>query len=376
MKSVTEESSKSRDEVVLVTGFPSFTAIRLIRKIVASDPRARLVVLARERRRQAAQALVTGLPGADRQRIRVVLGDVFAMDLGLSGPEVRELTGELTTVHHLAGVYRPNLSRELAERVHVEGTRGVLELAGECRRLRRLCLYSTAFVSGKRKGVVLEDELDEGQTFRDVWEETKFAAEKLAGAAARRLPITTFRPGLIVGDSRSGAIGKLDGPHRLIELLVSDPGALGPVGRSPAPLHVVPIDFVIDAAYALSLDEKAAGGTFHLTDPSPLPARHIVELIAERTQARKPRDTLPAGLARAVLRSSGLERLTRASRAFLESLDQLTFYDCRGTLARLDGTSIACPTFDSYVDALVGFERETHEARRLKAEDDEDDPFD
>src|SRR5207249_2157951 len=100
-------------------------------------------------------------------------------------------------------------------------------------------------------------------------------------------------------------------------------------GRGVAPMHVVPIDYVIDAAYALSLDDRAAGGTFHLTDPSPFAAKQIYELVAERAHKKRPRGFIPTSIAKAVMRTPGLERLARAPLTFLESFDHLAFYNTR-----------------------------------------------
>jgi len=374
---MTDELEPAPPETVLVTGWPAFTAARLMKKILSGDSETRLVILSREKFALGAQEMLDALPDDQGRRARVVVGDVCDMDLGLAGSEVRELAAEVTSIHHLAGIYYLGVEREAAERVNVDGTRGVIELAGECRKLRRLSHWSTAGVSGRRRGVILEEELDEGQSFRNFYEETKFEAEKLARAAARRMPVTIFRPGVIVGDSRTGEIDKFDGPYSLMVLIVQGPldVALPLPGRGAAPLHLVPIDFVVDAAHALSLDERAAGGTFHLTDPCPFAARQIYELVAERAQKKRPRGFIPTGLAKVVMRTPGLERLARAPLAFLDSFDHLAFYNCRQTLALLKGTGIECPPFDSYVDHLVRYVREVHAARRKKIEDEVFDPF-
>jgi thioester reductase-like protein len=233
-------------------------------------------------------------------------------------------------------------------------------------------------VSGKRRGVVLEEELDHGQPFHNFYEETKFEAEKLAQAAQRRLPMTILRPGLIVGDSRTGEIDKLDGPYYLVVLIATNSLQLRvPLpGRGTAPLHLVPIDYVIDAGYQLGLDEQAAGHTFHLTDPNPLPARRVYELVAERSRGKLARGFLPAGLTRTLLRAPGIERLARAPLSFLESFDRQCFYNSRHAAALLEPAGIRCPPFDSYVDNLVQFVRGVHAARRQKLEDEVFDPFD
>src|SRR5262245_3275899 len=217
------EHEPAPSEAVLVSGFPSFTATQMIKKLLASDGDARLFLLARDKFAKAAEAFLDGLPESQRRRVRVVVGDVCDMDLGLAGSEYKELAEEVTTIHHLAGIYYLGVDRAVAERVNVEGVQNIIELAGECRRLRRLCHWSTATVSAKRKGIILEEELDQGQGFRNFYEETKFEAEKRAQTASRRLPVTIFRPSIIVGDSRNGEIDKFDGPYYLMVLIVQGP---------------------------------------------------------------------------------------------------------------------------------------------------------
>ena len=372
------ETDPPRPEVVLVTGFPAFTASRMAQQILARDAAARVFLLARSRFAEAARELAGSLPPQQGARIEVVEGDVCDMDLGLSGQEYRTLAGEITTIQHMAGIYYMGVDRSTARRVNVEGTRGVLELAGDAVRLRRLIHWSTAAVSGRRKGVVLEEELDEGQSFHNFYEETKFEAEKLARAAQRNLPLTILRPGIVVGDSVTGEIDKLDGPYYLIVLISTNLLQMRvPLpGRGTAPLHLAPIDFVVDAGYRLSCDERAAGRTFHLTDPNPLPARRVYELVAELSEGKLARGFLPAGLARTLLRTPGLDRLARAPLSFLESFDRQCFYNCRNTMALLEGTGVHCPPFDTYAEHLVHFVRDTHSTKRTKIEDEVFDPFD
>jgi thioester reductase-like protein len=364
--------------VVLVTGFPAFTARRMALKVLASDPDAIVFLLARAKFLDAARELAGSLPPDQGRRLEVIEGDVCDMDLGLSGPEYRVLAGEVTTVHHMAGIYYMGVDRATARRVNVQGTRGILELAAEAVRLRRICHWSTASVSGKRRGVILEEELDEGQGFHNFYEETKFEAEKLARGAQRNLPLTILRPGVIVGDSASGEIDKLDGPYYLLVLIATSAAQLRvPLpGRGTAPLHLVPIDYVIDAGYALSRDERAAGRTFHLTDPNPLPARRVYELVAELSQRKLARGFLPTGLARTLLRTPGIDRLARGPLSFLESFDMQCFYNSRHATALLEEAGIKCPPFDAYAEHVVTFVRSVHAARRQKLEDEVFDPFD
>src|SRR6476659_4204662 len=255
-------------DVSLVTGFPAFTAQRLARRLVQKHPDEKIFLLSRDKFLAQAGAFVDTL-GDARSRIEVLEGDVADMDLGLGGGEYKALAAEVTAIHHTAAVYYLGAKRELVERVNIDGTRTMLDLAADCTRLRRFVHWSTAQVSGARSGVILEEELDCGQRFRNVYEETKFRAERMVRDAARRLPVTILRPGIIVGDSKSGEIDKFDGPYYLLVLIVSSPidVHLPLPGRGSSPLNLVPIDYVVDAAIALARDPRAVGGTFHLTDP-------------------------------------------------------------------------------------------------------------
>lgn len=371
------EDGVVRPEVVLVTGYPSFTARRMALAILARDREARVFLLSRARFADEARALATSLPPDQGARLEVIEGDVCDMDLGLSGAEYATLAGEITSIQHLAGLYYVGVDRASARRVNVDGTRGVIELAGDAPRLRRVVHWSTAAVAGRRKGVVLEEELDEGQSFHNVYEETKFEAEKLVRAAQRSLPITILRPGIIVGDSSTGEIDKLDGPYYLVVLLATNlvQMRLPMPAKGSAPIHLVPIDFVIDAGYRLSRDERAVGRTFHLTDPNPLPARRVYELVGELSKGKPVRPLFPVGLARTLLRAPGLERLTRAPQGALESFDRPCFYNSRNAMALLGPDGPRCPPFDSYAENLVQYVRGVH-ARQQKPGDEVFDPFD
>jgi thioester reductase-like protein len=302
----------------------------------------------------------------DRGRVRLVTGDVCAMDLGLATGEYHALAAEITTIHHLAGTYYWGVDAETARRINVGGTRGIVELAADCRRLRRLVHWSTVQVSGRRHGVVLEDELDVGQRFHNHYEATKLAAEVIARDAMRRMPVTIVRPGVIVGDSKTGEIDKLDGPYYLIVLFATNawPVQLPLPGRGSAPLYLTPIDYVIEAGYQLGVDERAAGRTVHLVDPDPLPARRVLELVAEHAQTPAPRGFVPAALARALLRAPGLGKLTRAPAAVVDLLSTSVHYHTRNAAELLEGEGIRCPPFESYVGNLVRYVKEARAARK------------
>ena len=128
-------------------------------------------------------------------------------------------------------------------------------------------------MSGNRTGLIGEEELEAGQTLRSPYEEAMYTAETMARAAMPRLPVTVCRPSAMIGHSRTGdASGLTEGPSYLLSLMLKMPSEVPFFlpGSGVVPFNIVPIDYVVRAAWILSLDPVARGRTFHLTDPNPV----------------------------------------------------------------------------------------------------------
>lgn len=353
------------ERVQLVTGYPGFIGKRLVRRLVEEgrgEP-GRLVLLVQPHHAEAARADLRAL-GAESAE--VVEGDVVQMHLGLSGAEFKALAAEVTDVWHLAATSWLGGERAQMRRVNVEGTRNVLDLAHAARHLARLNHFSTAFVSGNRTGVILEDELAMGQRFHNAYEETKYAAELLVRRAQSELPATVYRPSIVVGDSRTGEIDRFEGPYALAILLVASPLAvpLPLPGAAVAPLNVVPVDFVVDAALSIARNPAGIGKTVHLVDPAPLSARRVYEAIAQRAGKRLPTASIPARALQALLQLPLIERLAGVHRPAIEYVNHLAVYNCRTMLELLEGSGIRCPPITSYLDRLIEFVQNTFAKRR------------
>jgi thioester reductase-like protein len=335
---------------VLITGFPKLLARRMALRLHAGG--AQVTLLVDEKNAPAARDFAQGA-------MEVLVGDVSALHLGLSTAEYRELTTSVTDVFHAGEHTNLSSPRDEVKRFNVAGTQAALELAIDSQKLRRFTHLSTVFVSGDRVGIVAEDELAYGQSFRNAYEESKFEAELLVRRAMGQIPATVLRPSIVVGDSKTGEIDRFEGPYALAILLVTSPVQV-PVplpGDGVAPLNAVPIDYVIDAAAAIHRDSRAVGRTFHLVDPNPSSSRRVYEQIAQRAGKKLPRLSLGYKLTDALLKLPGLERLTREQRAAIAYVNHLAFYSSRHTLEILDGTGIRCPPIESYLDNLIEFVR-------------------
>ncbi len=321
---------------------------------------------------ERAETQLAELSARDRRRVKVLEGDAAAMDLGLSGEEIVELAKEVDYIHHCAAITYLGVEPDVARHLNVDGTREVLELAQEADHLERLVHWSTALVSGARRGYVLEDELDDAAGFRNAIEKTRFRAEVIVRRAASVVPTTILRPSIVVGDSVSGEIDRLEGPYLLVLLMLNAPMDLRmPLpGRGDVPLNLVPVDYVVDAGYAIAKDRRSLGKTFHLVDPEPVTARRVFELIAHAAGRPVPRGFLPTNLATALLRTPGLERFSHVPRAFLEQLATEVVYDDRHAREILDELDLRCPPFASYVDVMVDYVRQQQAARRAQSRED------
>lgn len=350
----------------LLTGFPSFTAKKMCEELLRAGDGAEVFAVVHGKLAKDATAALAELSAEEHGRLHLFDGDAAALDMGLSGAEYNDLAKRITHVHHLARVSYSGIDRERAEFVNVGATREVLEFAAACQKLRCVGLHSTAYVAGDRRGHLREDELDCGQSFRNVVEETQARAEKLCRRRQPKLPICVLRPTTIVGDSRTGEVDRFDGPYLLILLIVTSPPELGlPLpGRGDVPLHLVPVDYVVRASRALVLAPDAPGRTFHLADPTPCTARRVFEMVAESLGKRTPRGFIPTNITRALLRTPGLDRITSSPRAFMESLATPTTISTTNTDELLAGTDIRCPPFESYVDRLVEYVQERLREKR------------
>ena len=361
---------RTRSTTTLVTGFPTaFRAVRVVRKLLADDDTAIVQCIVQKKFLDKANTERRRLPKEARSRLKFVEGDVASMDMGLSGPEYNDLAASVEVIHHCAAVTYLGVDERVAYEANLVGTREVLELAGTAEHLDRLVHWSTALVSGRRRGYVLEDELDGSAGFANAVGETRFRAERMVRAAFDRVPTTVLRPSIVVGDSTTGEIDRFDGPYLLVLLMINSPIDLRmPLpGRGDIPLNVVPVDYVMDAAFKIVADPRSVGRTFHIVDPEPLTVRRVFELIARTAGRPSPRGFVPANIATTLLRTPGLEKLAQVPRTFLEQLATEVVYDDRNTREILGGSGIKCPPFDAYVDVLVQYVREQQEVRRTTA---------
>jgi thioester reductase-like protein len=346
------------DETIFLTGFPGFIAGRLVERLAREGARFLLLVQpAFVARAHADITRIVEATGADSSSFQILEGDITLEDLGLSSTDTEEARRETTIVFHLAAIYDLAVSRELAMKVNVEGTRNINRFALSLPALRRYHYISTCYVAGRRTGRILESELRHDEGFRNNYEETKYLAELETDALKKDLPVTIHRPSVVCGDSRTGETAKYDGIYYLINYLRMFPRALSlaNIGNSDVQLNVVPVDFVVEALAALANDERAVGATIQLADPAPLTTRELFDIIARNMAGRPSLLTIPATLVETSLKFSLSEKITGLPRVGAPYFFLRQTYDTARAQQLLDPHGVICPRLPEYVPALLDF---------------------
>ena len=346
------------ERTILITGFPGFIAERLAERLASKTRQLFLLVQPHfvERAIESLEDIAERI-GIPIENFAIFEGDITSSELGLSVEDLHVVRNSVTDVFHLAAAYDLAVERDVAFRVNLEGTRNVNSLAASLRHLGRYNYVSTCYVSGKRLGLIREDELEHDAGFRNFYEETKYLAERTVEELKASLPVTIFRPSVVVGDSKTGETAKYDGIYYLILYLRKAPHLLRliNVGNKNVKLNLVPVDFVVDAMAALAFDPEAEGKTIALADPDPLTTAELFDVLATELAGARSVITPPAGLIERSLFLPFSPPLTGLPHSAVPYFFLPQTYDTSTSAALLEKHGISCPDFKEYAPKLLKF---------------------
>jgi thioester reductase-like protein/short-subunit dehydrogenase len=339
----------------VVTGGTGFIGRRVVTRLLTSDPNAHIRVLVR----RESLSKFERLAGQWGQRAQPLVGDLTQPDLGLSEKTIAEL-GDVEHVVHCGAVYDITADDAAQRAANVDGTRAVIALA---QRLdATLHHVSSIAVAGDFSGTFTEADFDMAQNLPTPYHQTKFEAEQLVRDTPG-LRFRVYRPAVVVGDSVTGEMDKIDGPYyffgalaKLTALPRLTPIALPDTGRS----NIVPVDYVVDALCALVGADGWDGATFHLTAPGSIGLRGLYRALAPAAGLPPLRLALPRAVAAPVLEARGAVRAWRNMIAtqigvppeVLDVADLPTTFTADNTRKALQGAGIDVPEFADYAPAL------------------------
>jgi nucleoside-diphosphate-sugar epimerase len=197
-------------------------------------------------------------------KITPMRGEVTASgELGLSAEVCREVMDRVTVVIHAAADTRFAAPLDEARAANLEGTRNVLAFAACCPRLRAVVALSTLHVAGRRTGTIHEDDLIHDAGFVNSYEQSKYEAELLLRENMRELPISILRLSTVLGDSRTGEVGKLAAIHHALRFCYNSLAPMVP-GTPDSAVDLIALDFAAAAVEHFATDGFQAGRTFQI----------------------------------------------------------------------------------------------------------------
>jgi NAD(P)-dependent dehydrogenase (short-subunit alcohol dehydrogenase family) len=355
-----------------VTGATGFIGRHLVEWLLRRD--GQIHVLVREGSAGKLDELIdhwSAAAGAGevQDRIVAVTGDLTQARLGVSDELVERLRQDVDHFFHLAAIYDMTADDEVNEKLNVGGTGHAIELANAVE-AGTFHHVSSIAVAGLYEGLFREDMFDEGQPLDHPYHRTKFESERLARTQLKGR-WRVYRPAIVVGNSRTGEMDKIDGPYYFFTAIKTIrhylPEWAPLVGPELGYTNIVPVDFVAAAMDYIAHQPGLDGQAFHLTNPRSQRSGEVLNAFARAAHApqlamrvdARLLNTLPKGTLSMLMKLPPAKDARRAVLAdfgipegVLEYVGLTAQFDTRDTERALAGSGIAVPSLDEYADRL------------------------
>jgi NAD(P)-dependent dehydrogenase (short-subunit alcohol dehydrogenase family) len=345
-----------------ITGGTGFIGQNLIRLLLKR--RGKIYVLVRKGSEEKLDKLRARW-GKASKRVIGVRGDLTRPLLGIPPAKRKKLEGQIDHVFHLAAIYDLKADAASQQAVNMDGTRNTVRFA-EAVKAKRFHHVSSIAAAGLYPGTFSEDMFEEAVGLDNPYFRTKHDSEGLVRDKCR-IPWRIYRPAIVVGDSQTGEIDKIDGPYYFFKLIQkmrrAMPAWMPTIGLEGGRLNMVPVDYVVQAMDHIAHLPRQDGKCFHLTDPKPMRIGEVLNLFAESAHAPQMSMRVDARLFNYIpaVVKQGMMMLPPVRRIYREVLGNLgmppdvlkfinypTKFDCRETQKLLKGTDIRVPRLDDY----------------------------
>jgi len=349
-----------------ITGGTGFIGRFFLDKLKGRD--GDIYVLTREGSEHKFEALQERF-GDQSNRLIPVTGDLTRGLLGLDDKTIASLKGKITHFCHFAAVYDIGASAEAQSATNIDGTRNAIELASA---LSAGCFQHVSSIAagGLYKGTFREDMFEEAENYDHPYFATKHESEGIVRRECE-VPWRIYRPGMVMGHSKTGEIDKIDGAYYFFKSLQKLRKALPPwvplIGIEGGKFNVVPVDYVVDAMDHIVHQENYDGCCFHLTDPEHYSMGTLINIFAEAghtPQFSMRLDTRMFGFIPRVVRDTiaGLAPVKRIVKTIYDDMglpesvnlfiNYPTRYDNRDTERALKGSGISAPSLRDYAPVV------------------------
>jgi thioester reductase-like protein len=348
-----------------VTGATGFIGRHLVERLLERE--GDIHVLVREGSQERLNALVERWGRGDR--IKPVIGDLQERNLGVSDEQISRLKGRVDHFFHLAAIYDMTAPDEANELLNVTGTSNAVDLANALG-AGTLQHVSSVAVAGEHSGFFREDMFDEGQRLPSAYHRTKFASEKLVRERSE-VPWRVYRPAIVVGNSQTGEMDKIDGPYYFFKAIQKARFALPEwvplIGPELGFTNLVPVDYVAAAMDHIAHEPGLNFQAFHLTNPKAMRVGESLNAFAEAAHApqltirvdKRLTDALPKGTLSMLMKLPQVRDIRRAVLADLgipeEVVEHMALkprFDTRDAERALAGTGIEVPELHTYAPKL------------------------
>lgn len=345
-----------------VTGATGFIGKRLVKKLL-DEKKGTIYVLTRSASKKRMAQQIKDL-GAEK-RVEIITGDLAKKNLGVSRKNISELQGYIKHFYHLAAVYDLSASADAQQVANIDGTRNAIELAAT---LNTGCFHHTSSIAaaGAFVGTFREDMFEEATGLEHPYFRTKHDSEGIVRNECS-VPYRIYRPGVVVGDSKTGEMDKIDGPYYLFKLLQkmrnNMPKWMPMLGVEGGRWNIVPVDYVVDAMTYLSHQKGMNGQCFHLTEAEPRRIGEVMNIFAAAAHApqmtmrvdAKMFSFIPSYVVSGITSMPPVKRMLDAvsqdlgvPKDILGFVNHPTLFDNRETQKALKGSGITTPDLKDY----------------------------
>ncbi|MDI1314628.1 type I polyketide synthase [Prosthecobacter sp.] len=354
-------SEIEQPQIIFLTGVLDFFGAFLLRDLLQQTHAGIHCLISAADKASATQQIETHLKAygcwdvSFHPRIIPVLGSLSEPLLGLSPDAFDLLASTVDVIYHTASHINHIAVYEHLKPVNVNGSVEIIRLAAQSRLKPVNYLSSVSILAASQSTAdspLLEDDpLPDHDKLTVGYSQSRWVSEQLfLQARAQGLPVNVYRPGLLVGDDRTGICPT----DNIIWLFLKTCIVAGVGPDSGCSSLLTPVDFVAAAMVRISLSLTGTGRTYHLINPAAPGFRELQGLA--RSYGYSIRE-VPEDQWEAALESGGLTvqnnpvaayQLFIPRQVLLNLVQEQSSEFCHNTLQDLNGTGITCPPVDQH----------------------------